>query len=359
MFFKTSRIFFVVSVVSFGCSSGPAPVAPVVTHQSLTTEPSASTRPIDFVATLPSIQISRTELDDLLYEAYGLRALYDVVELKLAKAMLAEKHIALEPADVQRERQSILAKICGDAPQSSYEDLFNQFLQQQHLSRAEFDVKVVQTQACLRKMVEPMIRGKLPDVAVHKAFEQLYGAKRIIADITLQNIRDATIARQRLANESFEKVCREMSTDENTRGDGGIWPPFSAQAPRQQVPQVIKDEAFRMDVGQVSDILQADTNCHIIKLLEKVEPKIVKFEDVKDDVRKQLEDQLTEAAMKSQRNVLTAFAQQHMLILDPVLKGRWDQLVQQQQGTVHDRDSALKQMNDARVRTSTAPTTAP
>ena len=217
-----------------GCNSDPSPaLAPVKASVESPNPipPIPSTQPTQIVAQMQGVKVNKTELDSLLYDSYGLRMLFDIVELDLAKAMLTKQGKSLDPADVQRERQIILTKICGDAPQSSYEDLFNQFLEREHLSRAEFDLKVIQTNAALRKVVEPIILGKLTDATIKKGFEQLYGAKRQIADIEVANALRGQIALARLKTEPFEKVAQEMSIDNRTSAKGGVWPPFSAQTP--------------------------------------------------------------------------------------------------------------------------------
>ena len=48
------------------------------------------------------------------------------------------------------------------------------------------------------------------------------------------------------------------------------------------VPQVFKDTAFALKNGEVSDPVQADNAYHIIKVENRIAPKVVKFEDVKE-----------------------------------------------------------------------------
>ena len=86
---------------------------------------------------------------------------------------------------------------------------------------------------------------------------------------------------------------------------------------------------------------------------------MIKFEDVKDQVRKQMEDQAIEATVKDLREQLAAAAQRQLKIEDPLLGAQWDALNAQAQNKQMDRNAALNQMNDARAHATTAPATNP
>jgi hypothetical protein len=324
-------------------------------------KPYASTQTADVVAELEKLQITRGELDHLLYQSFGLRMLFDIVELHLAEDTLKSRGLTITQSDLDAERKHIIDGIRGDAAESDGENLFNQFLQQQHIPKAEFDIKVIQTDAILRKIATPLIVGKLNDETVHRAFEQLYGAKRKIADIQLLNVREASIAAKRLKSEPFAKVAREMSVDEKTKGVGGEWDnAFTTQS--AWVPQAIRDQAFAMDKGQISDIINTeDAKYHIITVLEMIppDPKIVSYDQVKDAVRKQLEDQLVVNAMKIERSELASKTQQELVLDEPTLKAEWDALLDEQLGKNRNREEARKALNEQAAKAATQPATVP
>jgi parvulin-like peptidyl-prolyl isomerase len=343
-----------------GCNSDPSahssanpPANPGAQQSPLA---AASTQPAVTIAELSTLKISKPDLDRLLYESYGLRMMFDILELDLAKATLEQQGGKLLPADVQRERQLFLAKIGGDAPQSDWENLFQQALQQEHISNAEFDIKVLQTNACLRKIVEPLVVNQIPEDKIHRAFEQLYGAKRKIADITLQNQREAQQALDLLKTESFAQVAMDMSLDRETAVRGGEWPAFSAQS--HEIPDVILKTAFSLDLNQVSDAIVSGDKYHIIKLLAIIPPKTVKYEDEKDYVRKTLENALIEADIKKLREATVAKAQEQVQIDDPILAQQWKDLQDKANAHDTDRNDIAKRMDALHQRTTTtAPAT--
>jgi hypothetical protein len=350
------------AAILVGCNtdSNP-PLKPFITPPAApATSPTAAatTQPTDVVAELSTLKITRADLDQFLYQSYGLRMLFDLVELDLAKATLNQSGGTLTPAEIATERQNIITGICkgdgSDAPDpSTYETLFTQFLQREHITRAEFDLKIVQTDAYLRKIVTPLVVGKMPEADVRRGFEALYGAKRAIADIELANVREAEIARGRLKTEPFERVAVDMSIDPQTAPTGGRWQPFSDQDPR--VPQVIKDSAFSLEKGQVSDIIvDPDSHYHLIKVLDVIDPKLVKYEAVRDQVRKQLEDQLITLNMKKLREQLNT-AMGGLKMDDPVLQDQWNAMIAQNEKQDSDREGARRKMNDSIPHPATQP----
>jgi parvulin-like peptidyl-prolyl isomerase len=353
LFFPLSTALAVIAAVSTGCEPPPPPLpanlatvaaqpAPVVTPSS---------QPVDIVATLSTMNITRGDLDQLLYETYGLRMLFDLVERDLAKNTLEAAHIKIEPKDFVAERKIFMDNIRGDNKETDDENLFEQLLQREHLTRAEFDVKVIQTGAYLRKLAASKVVGSISEAVLHRGFEMMYGEKRQIADIELNNVREAQTAAARIKTEEFGIVASDMSIDQQARPFGGKWAPFSANT--QWIPQVIINAAFSMQKGQCSDILEDGGKFHIIKLIDIKEPTIVKYEDVKENVRKELEGRLIEIAMKQMREQLTLKAQQ-MHFVDPILKAQWNELVAKQNATT-DHQSALKKLNENTIHPATEP----
>jgi parvulin-like peptidyl-prolyl isomerase len=331
------------------------PMAPTTEAiQTPTTAPTTAPAHDDIVAHVNGIAITRSQLDQPLIDAFGLKILLNLVQLDLAKQTAERNGLHVSPQDVRDEKELTFSKMFTDAPKSEYEQLFEQFLRQQNLSRVEFDL-VLETNAYLRKIAEPQLAGKIQDADVRRAFSQLYGENRQIRDIELTNLREVAEAKQRLTTEPFEKVAREMSLDRRTAALGGELPPFSAQA--MNVPKEIKDAAFSLQLNQVSDALQSGTAYHLIKLVSIIPPKIVKYEDVKDSVRKELDEQWVQYAMKELRNQLGQLALQTMQIDDPVLAAQWKEQLDRQQSKVRDRNEVLQDMNRRHETQATQPAT--
>ncbi len=59
-------------------------------------------------------------------------------------------------------------------------------------------------------------------------------------------------------------------------------------------PKQIEDEIYKLEVGQVSKIIETDTGLHIIKVEAKRPPRLVPYEEIKDKLKKELTQSMQE-----------------------------------------------------------------
>src|SRR5581483_8955162 len=236
----------------------------------LCAEPVSEIPPADsVVARLNGVTITRSQIVRPLIEGYGLNVLINTATLESAKLEAAKLKYTVTPADIDAERSQTLSKLFGDAKKEDYPQLLDQFLQQQRISRPEFDIWL-ETNAYLRKIAQPMVKAAVTEQMLLDAFNAQYGETVQVRHIQCDNLQEITEAKRRLAEgEPFEKVAAEMSRNRNTAPLGGMMPPFSRSA---GYPQVFKDTAFSLQPGEVSDIVEAEGIYHLIKLEKKIEP---------------------------------------------------------------------------------------
>jgi parvulin-like peptidyl-prolyl isomerase len=333
-----------------------APVRSAASEQPpapATTEPSPGT-PGSPVATIENMSISQADLDAVMNEAYGLKMLFELVELDLGKRALEQQHMTLTPADVDRERELIFSKIFNGASREQWDTLLQQFLDREKLTRTEFDIKIIQTRACLRKMIEPQVRGKIPEEALWRGYRQMFGARMRIRDIELPDPLAVNEAQARLKFEPFEQVAKEMSTDLRTRDRGGEWEPFAMLAPA--VPEVIRTTAFSINVGDVSGMLQTGGHYHLIKVIEAIDPQQVTFEEERGIVTKTMEDRLIDDNIHKMQLTLQKIAEAQIKIAEPGMRKQWDALLAGQKKTLDPSEVARRIESQ---RPTTFPTTAP
>ena len=178
-------------------------------------------------------------------------------------------------------------------------------------------------------MARPQIAGRVSEASVRQAFGILYGENRRIEDVTVGNVVQWGQAKDLLKTEPFEVVAQTHSLDARTKLQGGQWPPFSSQTP--DVPKPIMEAAFALRPGEVShDPIVDGSRYHLIKLVEVIPPKVVKYDDVKADVRKQVEDQLEQSAVQDLQNQLKQVTLATLSIEDPTLKKAWDAMIDAQ-----------------------------
>jgi hypothetical protein len=244
-------------------------------------------------------------------------------------------------------------------PDQDRKQLLEQFLAQRRISAYEFDL-LVRSNAYLRKIAEPLIKDKITEENLHQAFGVVYGETVQIRHIQCANMQEiAEVQRRLAAGEPFEQVARELSRNERTAPLGGEVSPVSRE---QDLPQAFKDTAFALKEGQVSDPVYADGAYHLIKLEKRFAPKAVKFEDVKDSLRKQLYDRLLQTAINDLRGRIRDRIGRELRIEDPILRKQLAEQLEKQQSEQKSRDQVrqeIQQQAEQSRKAATEPTTTP
>jgi parvulin-like peptidyl-prolyl isomerase len=403
-------------VSGLGCTPR-ASDTPSPQPQSQSVTPTASDRPAtptvapttaprtitsDVIATIDTLSITREDLEAPLFAGYGLNMLIKVAQLKIVRAEVQKQGLMVTEKDVNAERERYLKSLFNEEKdpdllrlnteleqaekakdekraQAVREDLarernvlLEQLLQQQKLSRADFDL-FIETSTYLRALAQVRLaKTPITEEALRAAFNHLYGEKIQVRDIQLGNLQEATEAKRRLAaGEDFATVAREMSRDPAAAQLGGELPPFSRETPG--LPQQFKDVAFALQKeGEISDPVEAEGSYHIVQLKRRIPPnKVIKFDDVKDSVREFLVEKQLESLMKDLRAALGRDVVTSMKINEPILRQQFEKQTTKREEELRDRndirrqlDRKLQQQREATTRPSasgaaTQPATAP
>lgn len=85
---------------------------------------------------------------------------------------------------------------------------------------------------------------------------------------------------------AFEKVAEKYSEDTSAK-DGGYLGFFK----RGEMIKEFEDVAFKLEPGQVSDVIKSPFGYHIIKVEKKLEEKDLTFDEVKEDIVKRIKEE--------------------------------------------------------------------
>jgi foldase protein PrsA len=269
------------AVFAAGCSDHSLPRASAsATHDDpprLTGGPPVeSPREDAAVARVNGKPITREQLVKPLIDTYGLNLLLNMIQLELARQNAAKAGLKVTPEDVAREKQFMLKGFFPDAKEEDYQQLLVQLLKQQNITQAQWEI-LLQTNACLRKMAEPLCAGKITEENIQQAFDLRYGAQVKIRDIQVSNIKEAQEVKKRLAEgQKFEEVAKALSQDTHTASQGGEWPAFAANS--TTVSDLIKEQAFGLKPGEVSDPLNTGNAIHVITVEKRIAPVVAKLD---------------------------------------------------------------------------------
>lgn len=313
------------------------------------------------LAEVEGVKIIESQVLPALYESYGLDVMLKVVQLDMARAATAAQNITVSPADVDAERKLTLALAFPDQKPEDYDNLLTQLLQQQRVSRAEFNI-VMETNANLRALVKPVATAEITEDAIRNEFNALYGERVRIRHIALNNLQEVAEAQRRLATEPFEKVAREMSANRATAANGGELPPFARTSGGYS--EVFIQAAFALKPGEVStDAVQEGKFYHLIKMIDRLPPQAVKYESVRDSVREELIRKRQNALMSMRRGEMAQLAIRKLEIFEPTLKKQFQDRLAAANPTPADRDEVRRSLDERReklnaaTQLTTAPTT--
>ena len=373
-----------VQKLTAGPSSAGSSSDPIVTTATSSTPTLASSSDDRIVARINGQPVTMGELLKPLLEAHGLQILNALMQLDLLKQEARADHYAVTPDDIRHERELTLSRLFKDADakeQDQLDDaeqkgdkaavaklqaqidadrevLLTEYLENQHFSRAEFELRM-EINAYERKKAERLLTGKITDAMVENEFNVEFGETADVRYIELANMQEVAEVRQRLKTESFADVAH-LSRDTRTKDTGGLMPGISRQTPG--LPQTFKDMAFALQPGQVSETLSLNGFYFILKLEKTYPPKAVKFDKVKDSLRKSMFDRLVQSLMGQISSGVSADVVKKLQIDDPILKKQFDELAARQQAEVSDRkvmDEKMKQERAAHALTTLPATTAP
>jgi parvulin-like peptidyl-prolyl isomerase len=363
----------------FTTSNAPTPPARDNTSTAVSTPSAPQTPQTDtrVIARVNGEPITLHDLIDPLLASRGLPLLLNIAQLNMARQDARDAHVTVTPEDVKKEQELTLERLFKDRDQKEQDKLadaeakhdtekvtqlraqihedrekfLDQYLDTQHVSRVEYDL-VIELNAYLRKSAEINGKGKITDEMVERQFGLEYGETAKCRVIQCNNMREIQEAQQRLrAGEDFAQVAKSMSRNARTAPLGGEMPPFSLQT--QGIPQEFRQLAFSLQPGQISDPLVLGDNYYLIKLEQKFAPKAVKFADVKEILRKNMYDALTEKIMTDLRENLGQQVMQKLTITEPLLSRQFEDLKAKQEGAIKERQKMNEQWRKEREAAAT------
>jgi len=352
----------------------------VVNTPAVQQTPQTDTR---VIARVNGDPITLHDLIDPLLASRGLALLLNIAQLDMAKQDARDAHVTVSAEDIKKEQDLTLERLFKDRDQKEQERLadaenkkdteranqiraqihedrekfLDQYLETQHVNRVEYDL-VIELNAYLRKSAEINGKGKITDEMVEKQFGLEYGETAKCRVIQCNNMREIQDAQQRLrSGEDFAEVAKAVSRNARTAPLGGEMPPFSLQT--QGIPQEFRQLAFSLQPGQVSDPLVLGDNYYLIKLEQKFAPKAVKFADVKEILRKNMYDALTDKIMTDLRENLGQQVMQRLTITEPLLARQFEDLKAKQEGAIKERQKMNEQWRKEREAAAAAAATQP
>ncbi len=266
----------------------------------------------------------------------------------------------VSPEDITAEETTAIAILLQNAPSSEGDDpqkLIDQLLAQpkspgEVSTRAEWDI-VMDTNAHLRKLVEPLLKDAITPEAVQQEFDERYGAQIQVRHLMVSNPQEAAKYKALLASgKDFVELIRSYSKNPDKR-DGGMLPPFTIKS--QKFPEAFKRVAFALKDGEVSDPVVGDGSYHLIRVERRIAPKVMKIEDMRDSIKAELQEKIVVQGQKKLRNDFAFQALARLNVTDPTLKAEFDKRLKARDQLIRDKAKIKEEMEKQRQQAPVAP----
>jgi foldase protein PrsA len=255
------------------------------------------------------------QLTDLLLRGPGMTYARQLVRHEQVRQELREQGRPVSDADVEAEAERILQRMLpGAGSPKERLQVLEHLLTQKQVSRRQWE-RSIRMAAELRKLAEP--RVEVTEQMLREEFWRIHGRQVIVRRIETENLEKAQTVLQKLKDGTdFSLVAWEHSIS-TTDGEGGLMPPISSKS--EEVPEAIRQAALALKVeGEVSDLIQVGATFHVLRLEKTIEPKDVKFEDVRDEIEPLVREEQIRLAQRDILNELDRKAK--VEYVHPVLK---------------------------------------
>ena len=232
-------------------------------------------------------------------ERHGAEVLEILVTKTLISQALSRQRLTVEQADVDREIDRA-ARSLGFTKQDGSADVdawLERVTREERVPMRHYIDDIVRPTAALKKLVGPVT---VSNEDLGKAYDATFGARARCRMIVLDSQRRAQevwqLARQNSTPDFIGELAEKYSADPTSRALRGEVPPIQ----RHSGQPALEREAFALQPGEVSGVIQVADRFMILYLEGFTEPMKVSM----DEVREELQDDIHE---KKQRIEMTRF----------------------------------------------------
>jgi len=224
-------------------------------------------------------------LTDILIRGYGMPIAQLLIADELVSQAAAKQGVSVTEEEVRAEHDRVLDRMFGRAISGiQREEGLKQIIQQRGLTREQWDL-TMRRNALLRKMAEPKI--EITEEILQAEFKSQYGRNVIVSLIQTATLGEARnvmgLARK---GADFAELAKRYSRHPTGRS-GGQLPPLGPRT--TGIAANLRDVAVAMEKeGEISSPVQVGASWHVLRLDKIVQPKDIRFEDVKDKLRKEV-----------------------------------------------------------------------
>ncbi|HZU35763.1 MAG TPA: peptidylprolyl isomerase [Gemmataceae bacterium] len=260
-----------------------------------TAEPAGewANRPVAYINNTQVVTMK--DLGEYLIKREGADKLELLVNKLIIEDACKKQGVEVTAAEVDASLQDDLKGMSGAGPLISEKDFVSKILRRYNKSLYEWKEDVIRPRLLLGKLCRN--RVKVTDEDLHNAFEAYYGERVRCKLILFPREEKARVmeiyAKLRDNPAEFEAAAKQQASSQLAASAGDI-APFGRHTTGNEE---LEKEAFSMQPGQISRVVETPEGLVILKLLEKLPAK----KDVQfDKVRPALEKEIVEKKIKAE-----------------------------------------------------------
>ncbi|KOP67562.1 peptidylprolyl isomerase [Bacillus sp. FJAT-18019] len=234
------------------------------------------------IAKVNDVSITKDKLYDELVEIGGKQTLNTMITEELLQQELNKKSITVTDADVDKDIETLKASFPSEAQ-------FESALQQNGMTMDDLKEQT-KTQIELKKLMGDKI--KVTDEEVKEIYDQNKDSFATPEQVRASHILVETkeeaekIEKQLKEGADFAAIAKEKNQDA-TKDTGGDLDFFG----RGEMDPAFEEAAFKLKKGEISAPVKSSFGYHIIKVTDRKAATNPTFEDKKEEIRGQLENQ--------------------------------------------------------------------
>ena len=272
-------------------------------------DPELSKQMPGIAAVVNDTKISKRFLAEECIARYGTQMLDTEINRTLLIQALQQRNMQVTQEDINQEIARAAANYGYFGAGGKVDmDRWLKYVTQDDESKIDFYVEdEVWPSVALRKLVEGSI--SVDDADLKKGFEANFGPRVEALAIVLSDNRQALkvwdMAKKNLSKEFFGQLANQYSVEPMSKNNFGQVPPIQMHGGRPQLEQ----EAFNLQPGELSKIVQAGEHWIIIYCLGRTTPRVTDFEAVREELHSNIFEKKLEVAMAKEFERLRKEAQ--------------------------------------------------
>lgn len=267
--------------------------------------PSSQTAAAEVGATIAVVNgkaIPTSRLTSFLIRSHGAGLLEQLVVHDAAEQLAAQRDLSITQDDLDREYDSTLRQLVDPARLSESEEfdrpraeqLLAKILADRNISHDEFMLGMSRN-ACVRKIVNAELSISEADLLAE--LERISGERAQVRNIQVATLSAVSSVQQALARgEDFSELATQYSAAAGSAKAGGRMAPFSRSDDLVSIS--LRDAAFALKPGEVSQPIRIGEWFHIVKLDAILPARKLELAEVRGDLERRIRDRLAPKAME-------------------------------------------------------------